>query len=140
MASFKVLFCLSLLVLFLVSSSGARLFHQFSIFDRVLEDAKAQNKASTDDGQIIDRHFESKKLSDIGQTTLAVAAKEDHKASIESFEASETGHESKQSRRSSKRALVEEGEDAIQASIERNGGNLFKPERLSPGGPDPHHH
>ncbi|XVF04311.1 hypothetical protein REPUB_Repub05bG0071700 [Reevesia pubescens] len=132
MASFKVLFCLSLHALFLILSSGTRLFHPFSIADKALkEEAKAQNKASSIDKlELIDRHFESKQFSGIGQRTLAVKAKEQPKASIES----------KQFPSSSKRALIENAIEAIKASIQRNGGNPFESKRLSPGGPDPHHH
>ncbi|KAK8691317.1 hypothetical protein V6N13_074831 [Hibiscus sabdariffa] len=45
-----------------------------------------------------------------------------------------------QFRSSRKRALMEEAREAMRASIERGGGNPFESERLSPGGPDPHHH
>ena len=141
MASFKVLFCLSLHVLFLISSSGTRLFHPFSVVDQALiEEAKAQNKAITDKLEIIDRHFESKQFSGLGQMALAVEAKEHPKASNERQEVSKTNHESKQFPTRSKRALVEEAREAIKASIQRNGGNPFESKRLSPGGPDPHHH
>ncbi|XWS10951.1 hypothetical protein CRYUN_Cryun38cG0042500 [Craigia yunnanensis] len=135
MASFKVLFCLSLHALFLISSSGTRFFNPFLIADQeLIEETKAQNKASIDKLEIIDRHFESKQFSGIA---LAVEA-EEH-ASIERQE-SETNHESKQFPGSSKRALIEEAREAIKASIQRNGGNPFESKRLSPGGPDPHHH
>ncbi|KAK8648381.1 hypothetical protein V6N13_129135 [Hibiscus sabdariffa] len=40
----------------------------------------------------------------------------------------------------SKRALIEKAREAIKASIQRNGGIPFESKRLSPGGPDPHHH
>ena len=141
MASFKVLFCLSLLVLFLISSSGTRLFHPFSISDHALEEeAKSQNKASTDKLELIDRHFESKQFSGIGQLALAVEAKEHPKTSIERQEVSETNHESKQFPSSSKRTLIEEAREAIKASIQRNVGNLLESKRPSPGGSDPHHH
>ncbi|KAK8610606.1 hypothetical protein V6N13_081762 [Hibiscus sabdariffa] len=39
-----------------------------------------------------------------------------------------------------KSALMQEGREAITASMKRNIGNPFELKRLSPGGPDPHHH
>ncbi|KAB2095704.1 hypothetical protein ERO13_A01G058200v2 [Gossypium hirsutum] len=125
MASFKVLFCLSLHVLFLVSSSGTRLFHPFSIADPVLKmESKSQYNANTHDEEITYRHFESKQFSGIDQLALAVADKQHPEAAIIE----------------SKRALIEEGREAIKASIERNGGIPYETKRRSPGGPDPHHH
>ncbi|MBA0759115.1 hypothetical protein Gotri_022038 [Gossypium trilobum] len=67
MACFKVLlFYLSLQVLFLVSSSGTRLFNPFSTADPALEmESKSQYKASSthDEVEITYRHFESKQFS-----------------------------------------------------------------------------
>ncbi|KAK8706247.1 hypothetical protein V6N13_049820 [Hibiscus sabdariffa] len=103
MASFKVFFYLSLHVLFLVTSSGTRLLHPFSIADPALK----------------------MELKDQDQLALAVAAgKEQTRVSIVE----------------SKRALIEEARETIKASIQRNGGIPFESKRLSPGGPDPHHH
>ncbi|MBA0822908.1 hypothetical protein Goarm_019675 [Gossypium armourianum] len=127
MASFKVLFYLSLQVLFLVSSSGTRLFNPFSTADPALEmESKSQYKASGthDEVEITYRHFESKQFSGSDQLALAVAGKQHPKATI--IEA--------------KSPLIEEGREAIKASIQRNGGIPFESKRLSPGGPDPHHH
>ncbi|KAK8661144.1 hypothetical protein V6N13_052043 [Hibiscus sabdariffa] len=39
-----------------------------------------------------------------------------------------------------KSALIQEGREAIKASMKRNTGNPLGLNRLSPGGPDPHHH
>ncbi|TYI96284.1 hypothetical protein E1A91_D01G061100v1 [Gossypium mustelinum] len=126
MASFKVLFYLSLQVLFLVSSSGTRLFHPFSTADPALEmESKPQYKASSTDDEVeITYRFESKQFSGTDQLALAVAGKQHSKATI--IEAN--------------RPLIEEGREAIKASIQRNGGIPFESKRLSPGGPDPHHH
>ncbi|KAK8622674.1 hypothetical protein V6N13_117580 [Hibiscus sabdariffa] len=129
MASSKVFLCISLHVLFLVSSSGTRLFHPFSAADPALRtESKSQYTASTNDEMEMAysyRHFESKQFSGMKQLALAVAAGEEH---------------SKAAVVESKRSLIEEGREAITASIQRNGGIPFEPERLSPGGPDPHHH
>ncbi|KAL4311424.1 hypothetical protein GQ457_01G004080 [Hibiscus cannabinus] len=125
MANSKVFLCLSLHVLFLVSSSGTRLFRPFSAADPALRtESKSQYTASTNDEMEMAysyRHFESKQFSGMERLALAVAAGE--AAVVES-----------------KRSLIEEGREAITASIQRNGGIPFEPERLSPGGPDPHHH
>ncbi|KAK8610571.1 hypothetical protein V6N13_081727 [Hibiscus sabdariffa] len=39
-----------------------------------------------------------------------------------------------------KSTLKQKGREAIKATNERNIGNPFELKRLSPGGPDPHHH
>ncbi|KAL4336081.1 hypothetical protein GQ457_07G014980 [Hibiscus cannabinus] len=115
MANFKLLFTLSLHALFLFSGSGTRLFrfHPFPIDDQASKDQK------------LEVNIDFKKIS---IATLLSAF---------TIEAKE-GVESERSR--SRRALMEEGREAIRASIERHGGNPFESKRLSPGGPDPHHH
>ncbi|EOY13183.1 hypothetical protein QUC31_002201 [Theobroma cacao] len=141
MAGFKVLFCLFLHALFFISSSGTRLFHPFSITGQALkEEANSQNKVSTDKLEIIDRHFESKQFSGLGKWTLAVEVKEHPETSSDRQEVSDRNHAPKQNLSSSKRAMIEEAREAIKASVQRNGGNPFESKRLSPGGPDPHHH
>ncbi|KAE8703294.1 putative Mitochondrial transcription termination factor family protein [Hibiscus syriacus] len=126
MASFKVFLCVFLHALFLVSSSGTRLFHPFLTADSTMgTDSKSQYKASTYNGmETISRHFGSKRFSGMKLLPLAVAAGEHLEADFAE----------------SKRALVEEGREAIKASIQRNGGEPFESKRTSPGGPDPHHH
>ncbi|KAK8610639.1 hypothetical protein V6N13_081795 [Hibiscus sabdariffa] len=50
-------------------------------------------------------------------------------------------NESKEfSNRKNKSALMQEGREEIKACMNRNIGNPFELKRLSPGGPDPHHH
>ncbi|XVE50141.1 hypothetical protein DITRI_Ditri01bG0137900 [Diplodiscus trichospermus] len=115
----NVFLLLSLHALFLISSSGTRLFHPFSISDQALmEEAKAQNKGSADKLEIIDRHFESNQFSGIVEMALAVEAQKHPKSSTET-------HESKQFPSSSKRALAEKAWEAIKASIQRYGENLL---------------
>ncbi|XP_039061046.1 uncharacterized protein LOC120205199 [Hibiscus syriacus] len=120
MANFKLLFTLCLHALFLISGSGTRLFrfHPLSIADQASKDQRLEIN--------IDRYLDFKKISVATRSSaLAVEAK---------------GVESDRLRSSSKRALTEEGREAIRASMERHGGNPFESKRLSPGGPDPHHH
>ncbi|KAK8610600.1 hypothetical protein V6N13_081756 [Hibiscus sabdariffa] len=55
--------------------------------------------------------------------------------------ATEKANDSKEfSNGKNKSALMQEGREAIKASMKRNLENPFKLKRLSPGGPDPHHH
>ncbi|KAK8610772.1 hypothetical protein V6N13_081928 [Hibiscus sabdariffa] len=50
-------------------------------------------------------------------------------------------NESKEfSNEKNKSELMQEGREAIIASVKRNIGNPFELKRLSPGGPYPHHH
>ncbi|KAK8643761.1 hypothetical protein V6N13_013040 [Hibiscus sabdariffa] len=121
MANFKLLFTLSLHALFLFSGSGTRLFrfHPFPIDDQASKDQK------------LEVNIDFKKIS---VTTLLSAF------TIEAKEGVESERSSSGSGSSSRRALMEEGREAIRASIERHGGNPFESKRLSPGGPDPHHH
>ncbi|KAK8648319.1 hypothetical protein V6N13_129076 [Hibiscus sabdariffa] len=122
-SSMKVSFRLSLLALLLISIFGFRFFLLFLMANQ-----------EVDEVEIIDMHFESVRVSDIGRIgLLAVEEAEDQpKASIES----------KQFRSSGKPSLVKEGRKAIKASIERHGGHPFEPKRqLSPGRrPNPLNH
>ncbi|XVF70097.1 hypothetical protein PTKIN_Ptkin11bG0134900 [Pterospermum kingtungense] len=143
MASFNVFLCFLLHVLFLISCSGTRLFHPFSIYDQTLEEeAKAQNKASsTDKVELIVRHFESKQFAGVGDLALAGEAEEHPKTSINGQKTGEKKQEyPKQFPSIRKRTLIEEGKEAIYASIRRNDGIPDESDRLSPGGPDAHHH
>ncbi|KAL4279732.1 hypothetical protein GQ457_03G024290 [Hibiscus cannabinus] len=119
MANFKLLFILCLHAFFLIPSSGARLFrfHPLSTGDQALKDQKLDINIS--------QCFEIKKIS---VTTRLPVPTVEAKGAVEQF------------RSSRKRALMEEAREAMRASIERGGGNPFESERLSPGGPDPHHH
>ncbi|KAE8713039.1 hypothetical protein F3Y22_tig00110220pilonHSYRG00118 [Hibiscus syriacus] len=103
--NFKVLFCLSQHVLFLVSSSGTQLF-------RV--DPKTEQES------------QYKQFSGMDQLPLADVAVGKEQPQEDIVE--------------SKRALIEEAVEAVEASIQRNVGIPFESKRLSPGGPDPHHH
>ncbi|KAB2032489.1 hypothetical protein E1A91_D05G388900v1 [Gossypium mustelinum] len=118
MATFKLFFTLCLHAFFLIPSSGIRLFpsHPFSISDQTSKDQK------------LELNIEFKKFSVTTRLSpiLAVRANE--------------GAESEQFRSNSKHTLMKEAREAIKASIERNAGNPLESKRLSPGGPDPHHH
>ncbi|MBA0776461.1 hypothetical protein Gotri_011455 [Gossypium trilobum] len=117
MATFKLFFTLCLHAFFLIPSSGIRLFpsHPFSISDQTSKDQK------------LELNIEFKKFSVTTQLSpLAVRGNE--------------GAESEQFRSNSRHTLMKEAREAIKASIERNAGNPLESKRLSPGGPDPHHH
>ncbi|KAK5834046.1 hypothetical protein PVK06_017917 [Gossypium arboreum] len=114
--TFKLFFTLCLPAFFLIPSTGTRLFpsHPFSISDQTSKDQK------------LELNIEFKKFSVTTQlSTLAVGA---------------NGAESEQFQSNSKHTLMKEAREAIKASIERNAGNPLESKRLSPGGPDPHHH
>ncbi|KAG8492251.1 hypothetical protein CXB51_009932 [Gossypium anomalum] len=117
MATFKLFFTLCLHAFFLIPSSGTRLFpsHPFSISDQTSKDQK------------LELNIKFNKFSVTTQLSpLVVGANQRAK--------------SEQFRSNSKHTLMKEAREAIKASIERNAGNPLESKRLSPGGPDPHHH
>ncbi|MBA0577675.1 hypothetical protein Golob_027849 [Gossypium lobatum] len=120
MATFNVSFILSLYALLLISSSATRLLlpfsvsHQFNSFHhRYLPQSAA--------------------IASVTSATMAIKP-------VDKQEVSETNGKSEIFGGTNKRALIEEGREAIQASLKRNAGNPLESKRQSPGGPDPHHH
>ncbi|KAK8610702.1 hypothetical protein V6N13_081858 [Hibiscus sabdariffa] len=122
MASFNVFVVLSLHVLLLVSSSTTRSLPPLSVHHQKIED-EVKETSPLKKFASIPHHLE--------QLTKA--------ASVTS--ATVKANESKDfSNRMNKSALMQEGREAIKASMKRNIGNPLQFKRLSPGGPDPHHH
>ncbi|KAK8610569.1 hypothetical protein V6N13_081725 [Hibiscus sabdariffa] len=122
MASFKVFVVLSLNVLLLVSSSATRLLHPLSVPHRAIED---EVKATSPLKKYASIPHHSEQLTKQAFVTSAT---------IKTNESKEFSNEMNNS------ALMQEGREAIKASMKRNIGNPFELKRLSPGGPDPHHH
>ncbi|KAG4186109.1 hypothetical protein ERO13_A08G021708v2 [Gossypium hirsutum] len=118
MATFNVSFILSLYALLLISSSASRLLlpvsDEFNSFHhRYLPQSAA--------------------VASVTSATMAIKP-------VDKQEVSETNGKSEIFGGTNKRALIEEGREAIQASLKRNAGNPLESKRRSPGGPDPHHH
>ncbi|KAK8610624.1 hypothetical protein V6N13_081780 [Hibiscus sabdariffa] len=122
MASFNVFVVLSLHILLLVSSSASRSLHPLSVPHQTIE---YEVKATSPMKKFASLPHHSKQLTKAASVTSAkVKAKESKEFS----------------NGKNKSALMQEGREATKASMERNIGNTFELKRLSPGGPDPHHH
>ncbi|KAK8610761.1 hypothetical protein V6N13_081917 [Hibiscus sabdariffa] len=122
MASFNVFGVLSLHVLLLVSSSATRSHHPLSVRHQAIED---EVKATSTFKKFASLPHHSEELSKAASVTSATVK----------------ANESKEfSNGKNKSALMQEGREAIKASMKRNIGNPFELKRLSSGGPDPHHH
>ncbi|KAK8610562.1 hypothetical protein V6N13_081718 [Hibiscus sabdariffa] len=122
MSSFNVFVVLSLHVLLLVSSSTTRSLHLLSGPHQAIED---EVKATSPLKKFASLPHHSEKLTKAASVTSATV---------------KTNESKEFSNGKSKLALVQEGREAIKASMKRNIGNPFELKRLSPGGPDPHHH
>ncbi|KAK8610654.1 hypothetical protein V6N13_081810 [Hibiscus sabdariffa] len=122
MASFNVFVVLSLHILLLVSSSATRSLHPLSVPHQAIED-------------------EVKATSLLKKFTSLPHHSEQLTKAASVMSPTEKTNESKEfSNGKNKSALMQEGREAIKASMKRNIGNPFELKRLSPGGPDPHHH
>ncbi|KAK8681125.1 hypothetical protein V6N13_053532 [Hibiscus sabdariffa] len=122
MASFNVFFVLSLHALLLVSSTATCSFHLLALPHQAVED-------------------EVKTTSPLNKFTSLphYSAQLTKAASLPS--ATLKNNESKEfSKVKNKSALIQEGREAIKASMKRNTGNPLGLKRLSTGGPDPHRH
>ncbi|KAK8610603.1 hypothetical protein V6N13_081759 [Hibiscus sabdariffa] len=122
MASFNIFVVLSLHVLLLVSSSATRSLHPLSVPHQAIED---EVKATSPLMKFASLPHHSEQLTEAASVTSATV---------------KTNELKEFSNGKNKSALMQEGKEAIKASMRRNIGNPFELKRLSPGGPDPHHH
>ncbi|KAK8610878.1 hypothetical protein V6N13_082034 [Hibiscus sabdariffa] len=122
MASFNVFFVLSLHVLLLVPSSATRSLHPLSVPHQAIED---EVKATSPFKKFATLPHYSEQLTKEAFVTSATV---------------KTNESKEFSNGKNKSALMQEGRKAIKTSMKRNIGNHFELKRLSPGGPDPHHH
>ncbi|KAK8610860.1 hypothetical protein V6N13_082016 [Hibiscus sabdariffa] len=122
MASFNVFVVLSLHVLLLVSSSATRSLHPLSVPHQAIKD---EVKATSPLKKFTSLPHHSEQLTEAASVTSATV---------------KTNDSNEFSNRKNKPALMQEGREAIKASMKRNIENPFELKRLSPGGPDPHHH
>ncbi|KAK8610766.1 hypothetical protein V6N13_081922 [Hibiscus sabdariffa] len=122
MASFNIFVVLSLHVLLLVLSSATRSLHPLSVPHQAIED---EVKATSPMKKIATLPHHSEQLTKAASVTSATV---------------KTNELKEYSNGKNKSALMQEGREAIKASMKRNIGNPFELKRLSPGGPDPHHH
>ncbi|KAK8610655.1 hypothetical protein V6N13_081811 [Hibiscus sabdariffa] len=121
MASFNVFVVLSLHALLLVSSSTTRSLHPLSVpHQAIVDEVKATSL---------------KKF-----TSLAHHLEQLTKAASVTSATVKTNESKEFSNAKNKSTLMQEGREAIKASLKRNIENPFELKRLSPGGPDPHHH
>ncbi|KAK8610822.1 hypothetical protein V6N13_081978 [Hibiscus sabdariffa] len=122
MASFNVFVMLSLDVLLLVSSSATRSLHPLTVPHQAIED-------------------EVKAMSPLKKFAYLSHYSEQLTKAASVMSATVKTNELKEfSNGKNKSALMQEGREAIKASMKRNIGNPFKLKRLSTGCPDPHHH
>ncbi|KAK8610809.1 hypothetical protein V6N13_081987 [Hibiscus sabdariffa] len=122
MARFNVFVVLSLHVLLLVWSSATRSLHPLSVPHQAIED---EVKATSPLKKFASLPHHSEQLTKAAfVTSVTVTTNE-----LKEF-----------SNGKNKSALIQEGKESIKASMKRNIGNPFELKRLSPGGPDAHHH
>ncbi|KAK8610508.1 hypothetical protein V6N13_081664 [Hibiscus sabdariffa] len=122
MASFNVFLVLSLHVLLLVSSSATRLLHPLSVPHQAIED---EVKATSPLNKFASLPHYSEQLTKAASVTSVT---------VKTNELKEFSNGKKKS------ALMQEGREAIKASIKRNIGNPFELKTLSSSGPDHRHH
>ncbi|KAK8610799.1 hypothetical protein V6N13_081955 [Hibiscus sabdariffa] len=122
MASFNVFVMLSLHVLLLVLSSATRSLHPLLVPHQAIND---EGKATSPLKKFTSLPHHSEQLTKAAFVTSATV---------------KTNESKEFSNRKNKLALMREGKEAIKANMKRNIENPFELKRLSPGGPDPHHH
>ncbi|KAK8610505.1 hypothetical protein V6N13_081661 [Hibiscus sabdariffa] len=122
MASFNVFVVLSLHVLLLVSSSATRSLHPLSIPHHAIEDEVKATSPLKKFASLPHHSEQSTKAASVTSATVKT-------------------NESKEfSNRKNKSTLMQEGREAIKASMKRNIENPFELKRLIPGCPDLHHY
>ncbi|KAK8610727.1 hypothetical protein V6N13_081883 [Hibiscus sabdariffa] len=122
MASFNAFVAHSLHVLLWVSSSATRSLYTLLVPHQAIE---VEVKATSPLKKFASLPHHLEQLTKAASATSAIVK------TIELKEFS-TGK--------NKSALMQEGREAIKASMKRNTRNPFELKRLSPGGPDSHHH
>ncbi|KAK8610636.1 hypothetical protein V6N13_081792 [Hibiscus sabdariffa] len=122
MAGFNVFVVLSLHVLLLVSSSATRSLQPLSVPHQAIEH---EVKATSPLKKFASLPHHSVQLTKAASVTSATV---------------KTNESKEFTNGKNKSALMQEGREVIEASMKRNNGNPFELKRLSPGGPDPHHH
>ncbi|KAK8610820.1 hypothetical protein V6N13_081976 [Hibiscus sabdariffa] len=122
MARFNVFVMLSLHVLLFVLSSATRSLHPLSVPHQAIED---EVKAMTPLTKFASLPHHSEQLTKAASVTSAT---------VKANESKEFSNGKKKS------ALMQEGREAIKASMKRNIGNPFELKRLCPSGVDPHNH
>ncbi|KAK8610650.1 hypothetical protein V6N13_081806 [Hibiscus sabdariffa] len=122
MASFNIFVVLSLHVLLLVSSSSTRSLHPLSVPHQAIED---EVKPTSPLKKFASLPHHSEELTKAASVTSAIV---------------KTNELKEFSNGKNKSALMQEGREAIKASMRRNIANPFELKRLSPDGPNPHHH
>ncbi|KAK8681155.1 hypothetical protein V6N13_053562 [Hibiscus sabdariffa] len=122
MASFNVFFVLSLHALFLVSSTATRSLQPLALLHEAVEDEVKTRSPLNKFASLPHYSAQLTKAASVPSTTVK-------------------NNESKEfSDGKNKSALIQEGREAIKASMKRNTGNALGLKKQSPGGPDPHHH
>ncbi|KAK8661138.1 hypothetical protein V6N13_052037 [Hibiscus sabdariffa] len=122
MASFNIFFVLSLHALLLVSCTATRSLHPLALPHQEVED---EVKARSPLNKFAYVPHYSTQLTKAASVTSATVK----------------NNESKEfSNGKNKSALIHEGREAIKSSMKRNTKNPLGLKRLSPSGPDPHHH
>ncbi|KAK8610621.1 hypothetical protein V6N13_081777 [Hibiscus sabdariffa] len=121
-ASFNVFVLLSLHVLLLVSSSATRSLHPLSVPHQAIEDEVKATLPLKKFASLPHHSEQSTKAASVTSATVKM-------------------NESKEfTNGKNKSTLMQEGREVIKASMNRSNGNPFELKRLSPGGPNPHHH
>ncbi|KAK8610509.1 hypothetical protein V6N13_081665 [Hibiscus sabdariffa] len=122
MASFNVFLVVSQHVLLLVSSFATRSLHPLSVPHQEIEN---EVKATSPLKKFASLPHHSEQLTKAASIMSATM---------------KTNESKEFSNGKNKSALMQEGREAIIASMKRNIGNPFELKGLSPGGADPHHH